>query len=199
MMVFHLISGPLFFVIGLRGLYFMPNLFDDEVDFFDTFSPLFGYGGEHQQRWREEREAQRAARIRLRKRAAGGSAAGEEDEAESKDKTKVAGAPGAVGSGVPTGFAGRLQAWLRGMSGWQFGYLNAAVFIIVGIAVSNWFGFFMPENVPEFILSPGELYDLFPSLAPPTAENNANTPAPEPTPQVEVEPEPLKVDVDLDE
>jgi len=198
MIVFHIVSGPLFFVVGLRGLYFMPNLFDEEIDFFDTFSPLFGYGGEHQLRWREEREAQRAARERLLKKVAGGSIK-EDDEAgaaaaaAAKDKTTKPPAKG---------FAGAVSSWLRGMSGWQFGYLNAAAFIIVGVMVSNWFGLFMPENVPEFILSPNELYSMFPSLAPPTADLNANTPEPEPVAPTSTEhtlpAEPAPIDIDLD-
>jgi len=68
MIVLHVVSGPLFFLIGMRGTYFMPNLFDEEIFFIDTFSPLFGRGGEHQARWKEERELQ--LRIKNAKKAA---------------------------------------------------------------------------------------------------------------------------------
>lgn len=165
MIVFHVVSGPCFFIIGLRGLFFMPNLFDEEVDFFDTFSPLFGYGGEHQQRWREEREAQRAARLRLLKKKDGAALTPEEEAAIAAEASnKLSGskdASSATAAKPATGCAGRVQAYLRGMSGWQFGYLNAAVFIVVGIAVSNWLGLFMPENVPGTSSLNREIYPSY--------------------------------------
>lgn len=61
----HIISGPIFFLIGFRKTYFLPNLFDDEVDMVDTFTPIVGRGGEHQARWKAEREAARRKALGL--------------------------------------------------------------------------------------------------------------------------------------
>jgi hypothetical protein len=142
MIILHVASGPLFFLIGMRGVYFMPNLFDEDIFFIDTFSPLFGRGGEHQAKWREERELQ--IRIKEAKRAG-------------KDSSEVE---------MPATSSGEENVWLS----WKMAVANAIVFVIVGFAVGYYMGLFSPENVPEFVISPKEMHQIFPSLAPPEAE-----------------------------
>jgi len=63
--VIHLLSKILFTLMCLRGYSFMPNLLDDDIGFFETFSPILGHGGEHQKRWALERAIQIKAREKL--------------------------------------------------------------------------------------------------------------------------------------
>jgi len=50
---------------------------------------------------------------------------------------------------------------------WQMAVLNAIIFVGVAGVVGYYSGLFSPENVPEFVISPKEMYQIFPSLAPP--------------------------------
>jgi len=125
----HVASYFFFFLIGLRGVYFLPNLYDDEVGLLESFSPLFGRGGEHQARWRYEQEVLRA---------------------------KLAGLP-------PPPELEEPSIW----TSWRFTTIQAIVVLIVCFTTCNYLGLFKPENVPSFVISPREMYEMFPSLTPP--------------------------------
>ena len=53
------------------------------------------------------------------------------------------------------------------MNSHNFGLVNIAFVVIVGIVTANYFGLFMPDNIPDFVVSKVELFKQFPSLAPP--------------------------------
>ncbi len=153
-MILHLISGVVFILLGFQNMYFLPNLFDPDLPFFYTFSPTFGSGGEHQQRWKLEREAQKAAKIQRQISASGSS---------SSSSSSSSPAAVSVNLDVP-----KVELPSQGFfSSWRLGVLNIAFLVCVALGICVYMGVFKPENVPDFVVSTNELISMFPSLAPP--------------------------------
>jgi hypothetical protein len=42
--VLRIVTAVFFFIIGFRGVWLLPNFFDDDIPFFDSMKPLFGKG-----------------------------------------------------------------------------------------------------------------------------------------------------------
>jgi len=62
----------------------------------------------------------------------------------------------------------------------QFGMINFAVILVVGLFLCRELGVFKGENVPDFLVSQKDLYFHFPSLAPPPDPNAPPSPKSEP-------------------
>lgn len=69
--VIRLIFAALFWIVGFRGLWLLPNLFNEEIDTMDTFTPLIGYGIDSKIGRKEERrkaKAEKEAKKQKKKR-----------------------------------------------------------------------------------------------------------------------------------
>jgi len=157
--VIRLIFAAIFWIFGFRGLWLLPNLFNDEIDTLETFTPLIGYGIDSK---KGRKEARRIAKEEKAEEAAKKKVKGKKKEKkEEKDENKP----------KETVIEGRF-------SDCNFGLINMLVIAIIAIVCCNHLGLFMGENIPDFVVSQNELWRRFPGLAPPNASqpiiNEAN-------------------------
>jgi len=139
----RLLFAALFWVVGLKGLWLLPNVFDDDVDFADAFTPLIGYGVKSKQ----HRQAQK------------------EKEEREKEAAKARAEGAASGSPPPPA---------KSSYEFNFGLINAAVILIIGLVACNQMGLFMGENIPDFVISQKDLFRHFPALGSPEHASNDN-------------------------
>jgi len=147
LLVIRIFVGAIFWVVGFRGLWLLPNMLNDDLDFLDAFSPLVGYGTTS----REIRLNAKAARV----------AAMDKVVKKKNSKGKQQPAPAAEEAEATQ------EESKEGKHECDFGMLNLGFILIAGILLCNYLGLFMPENIPEFVTSRADLFAHFPSLAPP--------------------------------
>jgi len=143
----RLVLAGLFSMVGFKGIWLLPNLLNDDIDFLDAFSPLFGRGINLRQ-YQQEQLKRLAARRRRRGGDMGKEEPGEEVSDEKEDKE-------------------RTDEMLSQDDTFRIGMTNLAVIFIIGIVLCNYFGLFMPDNIPDFVVSQVELWKEYPGLAPP--------------------------------
>lgn len=178
----HLLSKILFTLMCLRGYSFMPNLMDEEIGFFETFSPILGTGGEHQRRWALEREIQVRARQKLglgkkdvAKKEDEGIAAttlGDDDGEKKTDNGTKTTKPASSKSTEPSTAStttkddGKLVIPpVNVFHTWQAGLFAFIIFFILGGIGAYNMGFFDPEMVPDFLVNNNEMRYYFPAIA----------------------------------
>lgn len=157
-MLVRLVVTACVWVVGFRGIWMLPNLFDDDIDVLEAFSPLFGIGQREEARLqrkrdreRTERRAARAQRRADRKqaRAAGEEVQGDDEpDTDSEDEAVEAAAVAA-----------------KAAAEHKFGLVNLAVILFMGLVLCRQLGVFKGENIPDFLVTRDELWKQFPSLA----------------------------------
>lgn len=150
LIVIRLFLAAIFTVIGFRGIWLLPNLLNDDVDFLDAFTPLFGQGINIKEYQQAQLERQAAGRRRRAK----------QKSKEEKDAAKKARAEKKEGKQIFDELQDSSRSWWSGL-------LNVCVIGVIGMFLCNWIGLFSPEMLPDFVVSQVELWKEYPSLAPP--------------------------------
>jgi len=141
----------LMFIVGFRGIWLFPNLFDDNQTFAGSFMPIMGRADPVYVE--EDSDEEHWANLAKKKKK-------KEDEAAAK------------GEAVPTPEKKKSEPKDKpAEKNFQFGWMN--VFLIFGIGALACFkaGFFDGENVPDFVAKHDDLQYYFKSLAAPEPEN----------------------------
>jgi len=161
--VIRLFFAAIFWICGFRGLWLLPDLFNEEIDTLETFTPLIGYGI-NSKKARKERRRKRKEKEEANKKLKGKKRIPKEEEEDKPTEIVVEGR----------------------FSDCNFGLINMLLILIIAIICCNHLGLFMSENIPDFVISQTELWKQFPGLAPPNATFNASTPIINETDQVEI-------------
>lgn len=160
LIVIRLFLAAIFAIIGFRGIWLLPNLLNDDVDFLDAFTPLFGYGVNMKEYQQAQLERYAAGRRRRAKRQTEEEKAAAKKAKAEKAEKKEDGA--------------KIQADAVEESSWKMGLINVSVIFIIGIVACNYMGLFMPDMLPDFVVSQVELWKEYPSLAPPDFDAEAH-------------------------
>lgn len=147
LIVIRLILAALFVVVGFKGIWLLPNLLNDDVDILDAFSPLFGRGIDM-----KAYQLAQLERVAARRRRRGGK---EDKKKAKKEASEDDDAPKDC------------DPEMSEEEVWRVSLINISVIAICGMIICNYFGLFMPDNIPDFVVSQVELWKEFPSLAPP--------------------------------
>jgi len=147
--VVRLILFILMWVVGFRGWWLFPNLFDDNQTFAGSFQPIFGKGDPVALDEDSDEEYWEYQRKKNAKKAASGG-----------DVTPVE-KPKRVKSTDPSQ-----------EPAWQFGFINVLIIFGIGAICCVKMGFFDGENVPDFVAKRDDLEYYFKSLAPPEVVND---------------------------
>ncbi len=126
----RLVVYALFWVVGVRDIWLLPNFLDDDADFEELLTPLFGRGT----------KVERARNLKRMK-----------EEAERADKLRAEGKTVAE-----TSQAAQAPAKCSGL---QFGIVNLVVILVLGLCLCFHFGMFKGENIPEFLAKKVEVND----------------------------------------
>jgi len=142
----------LMFIVGFRGIWLFPNLFDDNQTFAGSFMPIFGKGDpliveedsdeeywEHMRKKKKKKEEEDAK--------GGASSADKKNKSEADKKTPA------------------------DEKSFQFGWINVLLIFGLGALACLKMGFFEGDNVPDFVAKPDDLQYYFKSLAPPEEAN----------------------------
>jgi len=155
--VVRLILFCLMWIVGFRGIWLFPNLFDDNQTFAGSFMPVFGKGDpvmvdedSDEEYW----EYQRKKAAKSKKDSSGGDTSGGDSKEEKKKKGKE------NKDDEPA---------------WQFGWINVLIIFGVGALGCVKMGFFDGENVPDFVAKRDDLEYYFKSLAPPEPVNDTES------------------------
>jgi len=150
--VVRLILFALMWIVGFRGIWLFPNLFDDNQTFAGSFMPVFGKGDPVVVEEDSDDEYWEYQRKKHKKKESSG---GEEKEEEPKKKK-----------------SGKEEKKEEPM--WQFGWINVMIIFGIGALGCVKLGFFDGENVPDFVAKRDDLEYYFKSLAPPEQKNETS-------------------------
>jgi hypothetical protein len=157
LVVLRLVIYVLCFAVGLRGVWLLPNLLDDECEVFESLEPLI-----KQYKWGEKVKTKRERDLQRYK------------EKTSEKKKAAAEVEKALKEGTPEAKAEaekkekeRKEKEKKGQSRCSFGVINALVILVAGLYLCHCVGLFDPTNVPDFLVTQKELFASFPSLQPP--------------------------------
>eukprot|EP00808_Paulinella_micropora_P022852 g58024.t1 len=192
-LVVRLPVTAILWILGFRGMWMFPNILNEEIGVMDTFTPLFGYGIEEDEKRR--RLAEQRARKQKRKEEENKEAAKAEDENEENEQDQDKAAPTDEASKKEEEARKKeeakkaAEAKLAEDSNWKFGLINFILLCIVGLFACQQFGLMSAEMIPEMFVSQEEIWNTYPSLL---------SAAPE-TSQEETDKAKEKIDLDEDE
>jgi len=143
----RLVLAALFWIIGFRGLWLFPDLFNEEISVLETFQPLFGHGraAEEKRRKREKLKEKKAKEEKEKADKLDGKKTQEKEPGPEKEKRKE-------------------KEKDNSETVWKVGFLNLALLMICGFLVCNYLGILAGENVPEFLISQNEIWNTYPGL-----------------------------------
>lgn len=175
----RLVLYSLFWLVGFRGIWLLPNMFNDDLDFLDAFYPLFGRASSQKELAKQAKQKRLAAKAKeeearnLAKLAKKGAlkAGGTETKPDGTTPTSAS-----TDATTPTSPAEVKKA--SRFEGYNFGLINLCGILIAGLFFCNYMGFLMPEMIPDFVVSKQELFAQFPSLAPPDYNASAEEETP---------------------
>jgi len=142
----------LMWILGFRGIWLFPNLFDDNQTFAGSFMPIFGKGDPIIIYEDSDEEYNEYLRKKSKKKDSKDGKGGESSDSKKVIRKKASEAD----EDAPK---------------WQFGLIN--IFIIFGVG-GLWclqMGFFDGENVPDFVAKRDDLQYYFKGLAAPEPVN----------------------------
>ena len=149
--VVRLILFVLMWIVGFRGIWLFPNLFDDNQTFAGSFMPVFGKGDpvvveedSDEEYWEHMRKKKKSDKD------------GDGKEGEAVDKKKKSDRDG---KDKPA------------ESSFQFGWVNVVLIFGLGAIVCIKAGLFDGDNVPDFVAKRDDLEYYFKSLAAPEPTN----------------------------
>lgn len=156
--VVRLILFVLMWIVGFRGIWLFPNLFDDNQTFAGSFMPVFGKGDPVV----VEEDSDEEYWEHMRKKKKKDSSQGDDSkEGETKEKKKK-----------PESGSGDVK---RDDSSFQFGWINVMLIFGLGAIVCVKMGLFDGDNVPDFVAKRDDLEYYFQSLAAPEMPNETET------------------------
>jgi len=148
-------------VVGVRGVWLFPNLFDDDGSFFDAFLPLIA-------RCVEDNGASGTSATKNQEKS---KTANDSDVSKETEKSNATATDSNQSSNAKSSPSKPKTPSNRVC---QFGWINFALLLVAGGAVCYYVGIFSPENVPNFVASEHDLWSNYPSLllqAPPPQVN----------------------------
>jgi len=151
--IVRLILFVLMWIVGFRGIWLFPNLFDDNATFAGSFMPVFGKGDPVVVE--EDSDEEYWEHMRKKKK--------KSDEAESKDGEPKKEKKKSEGGDKPP------------ESAFQFGWINVMLIFGLGAIACVKMGLFDGENVPDFVAKRDDLEYYFKSLAPPEPANDTKS------------------------
>jgi hypothetical protein len=150
----RLVLFVLMFIVGFRGVWLFPNLFDDNQTFAGSFMPVFGKGDPVAVE--EDSDEEYWEHMRKKKKAKSGS---EDDKSkDSSEKEKKPKSDRQQQAGAEPSF--------------QFGWINVALIFGIGALCCIKMGLFDGENVPDFVAKRDDLQYYFKGLAAPEPPPN---------------------------
>jgi len=155
--VVRLILFVLMWIVGFRGIWLFPNLFDDNQTFAGSFMPVFGKGDPVAADEDSDEEYMEYQRRKNKKKESSG---GEKKEEEAPKKK-----------------SGKEEK--KDEPAWQFGWINVMLIFGIGALGCVKMGFFDGENVPDFVAKRDDLEYYFKSLAAPEVKNDTDPDKPE--------------------
>jgi len=171
----RLVLYSLFWMVGFRGIWLLPNMFNDDLDFLDAFYPLFGRASSQ----KELAKQAKTKRLQTKEK---------EEAARNQAKLAKKGALKASGADVklvepdtpksPRSEESKVPAEPKKpgkCDGYNFGLINLCGILIAGLFFCNYMGLLMPDMIPDFVVSKHELFAQFPSLAPPDYNASEDT------------------------
>eukprot|EP00164_Ancoracysta_twista_P007408 GFYU01010515.1.p1 GENE.GFYU01010515.1~~GFYU01010515.1.p1 ORF type:complete len:412 (-),score=130.19 GFYU01010515.1:25-1176(-) len=188
-MAIRIFVNVLCWSVGFRGVWLFPNMFDDELGFLESFTPLIARcqgpsvaelrERDRRRKRRELREQERAKKEaeRAEKLKAKADKMTEEEkqreemarkkredrerrEREEDEAYEAQFSQEKVDPASVAAMATRPETAVR----------NLVLLLLTGVTIAYFMGVFDPENVPEFVVTRDELFRTFPSLAPPEAK-----------------------------
>jgi len=152
--VVRLILFVLMWIVGFRGIWLFPNLFDDNQTFAGSFMPIFGKGDpvlveedSDEEYWEHIRKKKNKANS---KDDDGKDKSGDEKKKKSDAKDKPP------------------------EPNFQFGWINVMLIFGLGAIVCVKMGLFDGDNVPDFVAKRDDLEYYFKSLAAPEPANDTS-------------------------
>merc|ERR1740138_616833 len=152
--VVRLILFVLMWIVGFRGIWLFPNLFDDNQTFAGSFMPVFGKGDPVVVD--EDSDEEYWEHMRKKKKKSGDESEGK-DGASPEKKKKSSDSPEKPAE-----------------SSFQFGWINVMLIFGLGAIACIKMGLFDGENVPDFVAKRDDLEYYFKSLAPPEPVNDTD-------------------------
>lgn len=155
--VVRLILFVLMWIVGFRGIWLFPNLFDDNQTFAGSFMPVFGKGDpvvveeDSDEEYWEHMRKKKAGKKDSKEGDSTDGKEGKEKKAKSETKDKAA------------------------EPNFQFGWINVVLIFGLGAIVCIKAGLFDGDNVPDFIAKRDDLEYYFQSLAAPEVPNTTET------------------------
>jgi len=129
--IIRLILFILMWIIGFRGLWLFPNLFLDDTDLLDAFTPIFGRGIDTSVPISKKKKKETSeGTVSKDKMEANKSA--DTNPSENKQNNE------------PEGY-------------YHFGLINLAIIIFLGVIICYQMGIFDRDNIPNFVASPNDL------------------------------------------
>lgn len=141
-------------IVGFRGIWLFPNLFDDNQTFAGSFMPVFGKGDPVVVD--EDSDEEYWEHVRKKKKSKDDKDGGSSEQPNSDTKPKL-----------------DLKDKTAEPS-FQFGWINAMLIFGVGAIICVKLGLFDGDNVPEFIAKRNDLEYYFKSLAAPEPPSNSS-------------------------
>lgn len=165
MIVIRIVVYCFMTLIGFRGIWLLPNMFNDDLDFLDCFEPLFGIGFTPKAAKLKAKQSltARGTKKEISKKNSRKAGDAPESSAEKADKA----AEEAAEVAAEAASKAKEDAPPGRCDDWNFGLINVAGIVILGIVLCNYTGMFMPDNIPDFVVNKDDLFAQFPSLAPP--------------------------------
>jgi len=151
--VVRLILFVLMWIVGFRGIWLFPNLFDDNQTFAGSFMPIFGKGDPVVVE--EDSDDEYWEAMRKKKKKGDSDKEGKDGEKSTEKKKRAA-----------SGDEPRPPE-----ASFQFGWINVLLIFGVGAICCIKMGLFDGDNVPDFVAKRDDLEYYFKSLAPPPEEN----------------------------
>ena len=151
--VVRLILFVLMWIVGFRGIWLFPNLFDDNQTFAGSFMPVFGKGDPVVVE--EDSDDEYWAHVNKKKKKDSKDGKEGEDKGDS-EKKKSSKEPKEKGP----------------EPAFQFGWINVVLIFGLGALACIKMGLFDGDNVPDFIAKRDDLEYYFKSLAAPEPAND---------------------------
>lgn len=142
----------LMWIVGFRGIWLFPNLFDDNQTFAGSFMPIFGKGDPIIIYEDSDEEYNEYLRKKSKKKDSKDGKGGESSDGKKVIRKKA----GEADDETPK---------------WQFGLINILIIFGVGGLWCLQMGFFDGENVPDFVAKRDDLQYYFKGLAAPEPVN----------------------------
>ena len=163
--VVRLVLFCLMFIVGFRGIWLFPNLFDDNQTFAGSFMPIFGRGDPVVVDEDSDEEYWEHQRKKAKKKEESGDGKSPDGKSEKKPSSTDGGKPEEKKEEEPPAF--------------QFGLINILLIFGAGAIGCLKLGFFDGENVPDFVAKRDDLEYYFKTLAPPEMPNKTDDGKPE--------------------